>query len=123
MGKLVVTYATTLKYRQELAQKQQYNVLRNLSNGTYVINGNTDQQLWFDDVMGYLQAMDSANSKRRITYARNAYKVIRNVSKYSDVTEGDKEAIRVILKAMIADKKYSETVLNRLLQQCLAGIQ
>lgn len=123
VGKLVVTYATTLKYRQELAQKQQYNVLRNLSNGTYVINGNTDQQLWFDDVMGYLQAMDSANSKRRITYARNAYKVIRNVSKYSDVTEGDKEAIRVILKAMIADKKYSETVLNGLLQQCLAGIQ
>ena len=123
VGKLVVTYATTLKYRQELAQKQQYNVLRNLSNGTYVINGNTDQQLRFDDVMGYLQAMDSANSKRRITYARNAYKVIRNVSKYSDVTEGDKEAIRVILKAMIADKKYSETVLNRLLQQCLAGIQ
>lgn len=121
IGKLVITYATTLNYRQQMAQKKQYNVLRNLSNGSYVITGS--QKSWFDTLMSYFQSMTSANSQTRIALATKAYNVIRDTSKYPDVTETDKDAIREILKGMISDKKYSETVLNKLLSQCLVSIK
>lgn len=124
-GKLVITYATTLKHRQQLAQQRQNDMFRNLSNGAYVINsGNvTTQQSWFDSLMSYFQGMTSANSQTRIALATKAYKVIHDTSKYPDVTDADKSTIREILKAMIADKEYSETVLNKLLHQCLNGIK
>lgn len=121
IGKLVITYATTLNYRQQMAQKKQYNVLRNLSNGAYVITGS--QKSWFETLMSYFQSMTSANSQTRIALATKAYNVIRDTSKYPDVTETDKDAIREILKGMISDKKYSETVLNKLLSQCLVSIK
>lgn len=121
IGKLVITYATTLNYRQQMAQKKQYNVLRNLSNGSYVITDS--QKSWFETLMSYFQSMTSANSQTRIALATKAYNVIRDTSKYPDVTDTDKDAVREILKGMIADKKYSETVLNKLLNQCLVSIK
>lgn len=124
VGKLVITYATTLKYRQQAAQERQYDVLRNLSNGTYVIRGNgSTQKSWFDMLMSYFQGMTSANNQTRIALATKAFKVIRDTSKYPDVTDADKKAVREILKGMISDKKYSESVLNTLLIQCLAEIK
>lgn len=124
VGKLVVTYATTLKYRQKAEQERQYKVLRSFSNGTTVFSSNTpsSQQSWFDMLMSYFQSMTSANSQTRIALASNAYKVIRDTSKYPEVTDADKDTIREILEGMISDKNYSETVLNRLLNQCLAGL-
>lgn len=125
IGKLVITYSTTLKYRQQETLERQYNVLRNFSNGTNstTLNVFSSQKSWFDTLMSYFQSMTSANSQTRIALASKAYKVIRDTSKYTDVTEADKDAIREILKGMISDKKYSETVLNRLLNKCLTGIK
>lgn len=124
VGKLIITYATTLKYRQQAEQQRQYDVLRNLSNETYVANGNiTSQQDWFDKLMTYFQSMTHANPQTRISLATKAFKVIRDTSKYPEVTDTDKEAIREILKVMISDKKYSETILNKLLNQCLTSIR
>lgn len=120
VGKLVITYATTLKYRQELAQQQQYNVLRNLSN----INEDPEEQSWFDILMRYFQNMSTANTQTRIALATKAYKVIRDTSKYPEVTKSDKDAIREILKVMISeDYRYSDPMLNKLLNQCLIGIK
>lgn len=120
VGKLVVTYATTLKYRQQLAQEQQYNVLRNLSN----INEDPEEQSWFDILMRYFQNMPTANPHTRIGLATKAYKVIRDTSKYPEVTKSDKDAIREILKVMISeDYRYSDPMLNKLLNQCLVGIK
>lgn len=67
--------------------------------------------------------MTSANTQTRIALATKAFKVIRDTSKYSEVTDADKEAVREILKGMISDKKYSESVLNKLLNQCLVEIK
>ena len=120
-GRLVVTYATTLKYRQQAEMQRQNDVLRNFSNGAYVIQAPAEP--WFDTLMSYFQAMSSANSQTRIALASKAYKVIRDTSDYPEVTKADKDAVREILKAMISDKKYSETVLNRLLNQCLTEIK
>lgn len=122
MGKLVITYATTLKYRQQMALQRQYEISETLMSRAHGIPGNT-QETWFDMLMSYFQSMTSANSQTRIALASKAYKVIRDTSKYPEVTETDKDAIREILKGMISDKKYSETVLNKLLNQCLAGIK
>lgn len=123
-GKLVITYATTLKHRQEAAQQQRYDMLRNLSDRSFVISGNkSTQESWFDKLMSYFQSMTSANSQTRIALASKAYKVIRDTSEYPEVTDADKDAVREILKGMISDKKYSETVLNKLLTQCLSGIK
>lgn len=121
IGKLVVTYATTLKYRQQAQQNKQLDMLHNLSNGTIIVS--PQQQTWFDLLMSYFQSMTSANSQVRISLATKAYNVIRDTQKYPEVTENDKNTVREILKGMIADRKYSETMLNTLLNQCLIGIE
>jgi len=124
IGKLVITYATTLKYRQQKAQQRQYDMIRNLSNGAYVISGNnSSQQSWFDMLMSYFQSMTQANTQTRIALASKAFKTIRDTSKYPEVTDADKDAVREILKGMISDKKYSESVLNKLLTQCLVELK
>lgn len=124
IGRLVITYATTLNYRQQTEQQRQYDMFRNLSNGAYVITGNnSSQQSWFDMLMSYFQSMTQANTQTRIALASKAFKAIRGTSKYPDVTDADKDAVREILKGMISDKKYSESVLNKLLTQCLVELK
>lgn len=121
VGKLVTTYATTLKYRQQTSRQQQYDVLRNLSNGAYVIPGTP--QSWFDQLIGCLKNIGTAKPKIRISLATKAFKIIQNTSSYPEVSESDKDAIREVLKGMISDKKYSETVLYNLLNRCLIEIK
>ncbi|MCM1356383.1 MAG: hypothetical protein NC212_08270 [Staphylococcus sp.] len=121
VGKLIVTYATTLKYRQQSERERQMDVLRSFSNGAYVIQG--EQQSWFEKLMSYFQSMTTENTQTRIALATKAYTVIRDTAQYPEVTEADKYAIREILEGMLSDRKYSETVLNRLLHQCLEGIK
>ena len=126
VGRLIITYATTLMYRQQLEKEKENEIISNWTNGTYNNRGNTQnnsKKTWFDRVMSYLQGMSSASTQTRIALASNAYKAIRDISQYPDVTQADKETIGEILKGMIADKEYSETVLNTLLKQCLGSIK
>lgn len=124
VGKLVITYATTLKYRQQAERQRQDDVLRSFSNDYYAISdNNSSQESWFDMIMTYFQGMTSANTQTRIALATKAFKTIRDTSKYPEVMDADKEAVREILKGMISDKKYSEPVLNKLLNQCLIEIK
>jgi len=120
VGKLIVTYATTLKYRQDAEKQRQYDFIHKFSKDANVISSSDlSQNSWLDILMSCFQSMTSANSQTRIALATKAYKVIRDTSKYSEVTISDKEVVREILKGMISEKKYSETVLNNLLNQCL----
>ena len=122
VGRLIITYAMTLKHRQQLEQKRQNEVIRNWSNGSNDNNGNA-QKTWFDQIMSYLQVMSSSSQETRIALASKIYKVIRDTPKYSDVKDVDKETVREILKGMIEDVKYSDTVLNTLLNRCLVSIK
>ncbi|MDE5585305.1 MAG: hypothetical protein K2I92_03065 [Muribaculaceae bacterium] len=123
-GKLVVTYATTLKYRQQVAAEQQQEYTeRQFRMVTRIDKENMEQDTWFDKLMSYFQSMADANSKTRIALATKAFKVIRDTSKYPEVTTADKGAIREILKVMVSDIKYSESVLNKLLNQCLVELK
>ncbi len=124
VGKLIVTYATTLKYRQDAEKQRQYDLIRKFSKGAYTIPSmNPSQNSWLDILMSYFRSMTSAGSQTRIALATKAYKVIRDTSKYPEVTDADKDAVREILKGMISEKKYSETVLNKLLNQCLVTLK
>lgn len=121
IGKLVVTYATTLKYRQQAQLNRQLNMLNSIPNGSIIVS--TPQQTWFDLLMSYFQSMASSSPQVKISLATKAYNVIRDTQEYPEVTENDKNTVREILKGMIADRKYSDTMLNTLLNQCLVGIE
>ena len=120
MGRIVVTYATTLKYRQQAAVEQQQDQWKMFNKLNKEMS---EQDSWFDMLMSYFQSMSEATSKTRIALATKAFKVIRDTSKYPEVTPADKDAIREILKVMVSDRKYSESVLNKLLNQCLVELK
>lgn len=127
VGKLVVTYATTLKYRQEQKQQRELRMLKSFGQGSSVFDGfapqASEQPTWFEILMSYIQPMTQANSQTRIALASKAYRHISELPDYPEVTEQDKNAAREILTVMISEPKYSETVLNQLLYQCLMAIK
>lgn len=129
-GQLTVTYATTLQYRQQSTQQatqddqeRKLDYLRKLSNISSSVPSQQTQQTWFETLMSYIQTMSTATPQTRIALATKAYKLIQDVSKYPDATAADKNAAREIIKSMLSDKKYSETILNQLLNQCLVGLK
>lgn len=128
-GEMAITYSTTLAYRQEKNIERQKEIIRSwnqdYSNNmtvTVLRSGNQTNKSWFESVMSCLQSMSQANGQTRIALATRAYELIKNIKDYPDVTVSDKETVTEILKAMIADKKYSETILNQLLSQCLVTL-
>lgn len=114
-GCLVITYATTLKYRQELDQKQN----EESADG----NGTQTEKGWFETMMSYLQGMYRATPQTRIALATKAFQLIQEADKDRNVSMADKNAIREILKGMISYPEYSETILNALLNQCLVVLK
>lgn len=74
-------------------------------------------------MMTYFQNMSQGSTQTRIALASKAYKLIQDIEKYPEVTDADKNTVREILKGMISDKKYSETILNKILNQCLTNIK
>lgn len=112
-GKLVVTYATTLKHRQDEAQKAKKRMFNFYANNSEVttVKGN---QSWFSTLMSYLQGMTKANTHTRIAFATKAYELIKDTKSYPEVTEQDKNAAREILKSMLSEK-------NTLTNRCLVS--
>lgn len=127
IGKLVVTYATTLKYRQQAMQEKQ-DILSNKNkvivskNGVVEVFTDGAGDSWFGYLMRYLNSMEKAHQRSRISIATKAYQHITDVNKYPNVTEQDKNAAREVLKAMISKPQYSDSVLNALLRNCLNAI-
>lgn len=112
-GQLVVTYATTLKHRQEMQEKKNIDMLNNIQQMTL---DNNSEPGWYDKVMNCLQSMPQANTKTRIALANQAFKYIKDRSNYPDVTKSDTDAISNILVVMTHDSKYSDSVLNMILK-------
>lgn len=113
-GQLIITYATTLKYRQEKAQKR-----NNLK-----INNSYVKDSWFDTFLRYTTSLKKYNkTNEKMHIARRLYNHVRNVDTDSTATDMDKESAREILKVMIADPKNSDATLNAILRRSLAGIK
>lgn len=134
-GKLVINYATTLKYRQSgQSSANQFQWISGSSSrittnpdGVIVIESSesgAEQPTWFEAVMKCLNGMSQANHNTRIALATKAYTIITDVKKYPEATRQDKEALRSIIRAMRSDgKKYSDPTLNALLIQCENAIK
>lgn len=126
-GQLAVTYSTTLAYRQKKNLERQKEIIRSMNDGNNmtvkVLPSSQPQKSWFESMMSLLQTMSQANPQTRIALATRAYELIQKTKDYNDVTESEKETIREILKAMISDKEYSETILNKLLSECLQNLK
>lgn len=129
-GKLIITYAMTLQHRQELNKSRNLRMLQDLSTTTLpaistttLPSTSTAQKSWLESMISYLQSMSHGSSLTRTALATKAYRLIQDIKKYPEVTETDKDTVREILKDMISNKKYSETVLNNILNQCLTNLK
>lgn len=116
-GKIVITYATTLQYRQEQKQKayeQMFNIPSVSGSGTS----------WFSKLMSYFQSMTSGSTQARVALATKAYELIKKSKNYPDVTDTDKDAAREIIMSMLNERKYNtEPVLRQLLNSCLTALK
>lgn len=136
IGKLVITYATTLKHRQQVnktatARKTAATARRTKTNTkkyrtskgsvvtVYTPDNDQEQPSWLDMVMSNLQSIPDAQPQTRIALAKNAYKVIRDKRKYPEVSGEDRKIVKEILVQMLNDKRYSETILRTILKQSL----
>lgn len=120
VGKIVKTYATTLTYRQQLQQ----DIIRDAQqNSNYKNNSQSNSKTWFNEVMSCFQNLSEAGPQARIKLVTKAYNLINDISKYPEVTLADKNTVREILQGLIQDKEYSETVLNKLLNQCYNNLK
>lgn len=114
-GHLIITYATTLKHRQEALTGRRV---------TIVSSSSKAEAEWFDEVMNYVQAMPGVGAQSRISLASRIYSLAKNAGKYPNVTEGDKNTVREVLKVLINDSKYSsDPILRKLLQQSLVELK
>lgn len=124
-GKLVVTYSTTLKYRQEQEEKRTMELFNNYSgNGEFVWRESANSKSWFSTLMGYLQSIPAAEQQTRISLATKAYEHIKNIKNYPDVSNEDKTTAKLVLGSMVDDKRYrSDPMLEGLLNSCLISIK
>ncbi|MBD5356795.1 MAG: hypothetical protein HDR88_07305 [Bacteroides sp.] len=117
IGKLAITYATTLKYRQQVEQERQLNLLNNYPNGAMTISpAGISQQTWFDMFMNYFQNIPSASPQTRIALATKAYKLTQFLSQHPEVAaealEASTNISTRILKDMFSDKESFEKIIN-----------
>ena len=122
-GRLTITYATTLKYRQRMAEEKQLKFLSGYAKDNLQNFAEENKPSWFQQLMSYVQAMTSADTQTRIALATKAYEHIKNIKTDSSVTESDKRTAREIFRGMISSSKYSDRVLNTLLRECESEIK
>ncbi|MDE5967964.1 MAG: hypothetical protein K2G64_02555 [Muribaculaceae bacterium] len=113
-GKLVVTYATTLKHRQSTIS----------GNGLVYLNGypisadSSDD--WFNTMMTHIQGLTTNNVRARNLLAAKIYKLAQSSQTSKTISKEDKEAVREVLKSQVSG---FDPVTDSLLQQALVNIK
>lgn len=106
-GRIAITYATTLKYRQE---KSQLSVL--------TLSSNT--QSWFMTLMSYIQTFESVDSKMKAAIASKIYEHTKSIPE--GVDESDKDLACEILIKLAENKTYAGSV-NQLLNAAIENFE
>lgn len=108
-GGLVITYATTLKYRQEKTKSQNNQTLQSMvkSQGS---QDNSD--VWFQQFMNYVYAFDEADDDVKLPLATRIYQCAKQMPE--NASEEDRRLANNILSDMIESKKYSANTLKLL---------
>lgn len=105
-GKIVITYATTLKYRQSPKQ-----------NNSVVYFNQDDYDSTLENLMYYI-GMINGESNSEVIYATKAYKIASKLEKKQKLTERDKKLARDIIKSKLSKSKDLDSTVITLLQQC-----
>lgn len=117
-GTLIVTYATTLKYRQSVSSGKSFKILNSGSTIEYTANGHSFMKSWFTTFMGYVQMMSTENRQARQAIAAKIYEHCKNSS---DVSAEDKNTARELIKGMISE--YNDNVIRQLLNASLVNLK
>ncbi len=121
-GKLVITYSTTLAYRQKIGQEQNFQILRNFQPLSQPLDNFS--QTWFDMMISCLQGIENVSARTQVSLATKAYNLVKDIKDFPDATKQDKVAIREIIEDMVSNKEYkSNTMLIKILNQCLIGLK
>lgn len=112
-GTLVVTYATTLKYRQEASK----------SRGAMMIVG-APADSWFETMVTYMRTLSRNNStSNQEFWAARIYKLAQSSQSLKDLSNDDKTAARELLKSKIdGTEKFTPTT-RQLLISALNSIK
>ncbi|MDE7437221.1 MAG: hypothetical protein K2M93_01930 [Muribaculaceae bacterium] len=115
-GTLIVTYATTLKYRQNRAYS---------NSGLNYIQVQTTDENWFSKMVNYIQALSNtnANSAGQQALAAKIFKQAQSSQNIKGLSEGDKDAARELLKTMISERDKYDSLTIQLLNSALANIK
>lgn len=124
IGKMVINYATTSEYRQQVQRESQIILLADMNKANKESSDLETQQTWFDMVMACVNGMEHANHKTRIALATKAYGLVRDVKSYPEVTPQDKKTMAKIFKVMLNNPVCAaDPILVELVQQCVAGLE
>lgn len=108
-GGLVITYATTLKYRQEKAKSQNDQALQSMVKSQ---SSQDNSDVWFQQFMNYVYAFDEADDDVKMPLATRIYQCAKQMP--DNVSEEDRRLANNILSDMIESKKYSANTLKLL---------
>jgi len=103
-GTLAITYATTLKYRQEQASKR-VRVIRK-------------PEKWVESVMGQTTRLNRVKMNLRLPVAKNIYTVVSSVDRDS-VSIQDINTAKALIITAKSDPKNSDRMVQTILNQCL----
>jgi len=109
-GMLVVTYATTLKSRQEQSVfKPQSSIIV------------SPDDTWFGMFMHYVQAMSDTNTATQQAMATKIYEHTKSVQSNPNVSEEDRDTAWEVLKSMI--DRFQEPITSQVLNAALANME
>ena len=129
-GQLIITFATTLKYRQSRAYTTTlYTDLPNMTvyNGASAttVNGvitTTIPDIWFSTFMSYIQAIAKENQSTRQALAAKLYKHVQQAQS-ENISKEDKDVAREILKSMQSETKKYDEITRQLLNSALVSLK
>ena len=104
-GKLIITYATTLMYRQSPKVYNAPNINRN-------DDGNKLEKLL------YYIGLIKEESTSDIIYATKAYQIANNLEKNMTLSDRDKKLVREIINSKLSNSKFLDSTVITLLKQC-----
>jgi len=113
-GQIMIVYGTTLQYRQKMDEQRMKEFLEESK-----LKANEDS--WFKTFMTYVQGMTTEDVSTCRALATCLYEHCSEFDKDFDPKQ-DKETAREVLKTMISDDSYSDSIVRQLLTSALNNL-
>lgn len=117
-GALIVTYATTLKHRQEAASANPYKGMK-----LNTLSPTISTESWFGTFITYVQAMSKGSTAAKQVIAAKLYEHSKQARTSAEISKEDKDTAREILKGLISETDGSDKITMKLLNSTLVNIR